>query len=144
MKKSNLLISASAALVALIAVSGIAMSTFAADNDSEASGRPPMAGMRGGLMFASEEAKAALEAGDYEAWKAAMPENCPLLEKINEENFSRLAEAGSLIKQAGKIYEELGLNGPGRGVGPGKWRIKGFDKSLRHEKKEGCPHDIEQ
>lgn len=64
--------------------------------------------------------KAALEAGDYEAWVAALGDKEHVFSSIiNEDNFDRYAEAWRL-KQAGDyeaaaaIYEELGLKG---GVG---------------------------
>ncbi len=56
--------------------------------------------------------KAALEAGDYNAWVAAeksINENSPVLEKINADNFASYVNAWSLRQQAGDIMEGLGL-----------------------------------
>ena len=66
---------------------------------------------------------AALENNDYNAWKEVVGEECPMIEKITEENFTKLAEAHKLMEdgkfeEARKIREELGLRG-GPGMGPG-------------------------
>lgn len=126
MKKSNLLISASAAMVALIAVTGMAMYSFAAGNEETAANDrqrpenfekpelPATARAQGGWQK-MEKMLSALEAGDYETWAAALPENCPMKEKINKDNFSRLLEAETLMKEADAIMAELGVNGFGRG-----------------------------
>jgi anti-sigma28 factor (negative regulator of flagellin synthesis) len=65
-----------------------------------------------------EAVRAAINAGDYNAWVTAtkaMDEDCPNLEKINSNNFSRYVEAFKLRDQAQKIFEELGVNGGGVG-----------------------------
>lgn len=153
MKKNNLIISTGAALVALVAVSGIAMSTFAADNNTnnKEQARPERSlergvmGMRGGFMGGNEDTIAALEAGDYNAWKESLPENCPLLEKINETNFSKLVEASNLMKQARDIYDELGFNEPGEGMGFQKGDGRGMmGKGIGSGNKGTCPYAEEE
>lgn len=67
-----------------------------------------------------EQMETAIEAGDYEAWKALQPENSPMLETITAENFARFAEMHRLLEEAGAIAEELGLPGHhGFGMGNG-------------------------
>jgi hypothetical protein len=69
----------------------------------------------------------ALESNDYNAWKELMQGRGRVLQVINEQNFSRFAEAHKLalsgtIDEARKIREELGLgvnNGFGQGMGRG-------------------------
>jgi len=76
-----------------------------------------------------EEVKAALEAGDYEAWKALItdkPGKHRVSEVITEENFPQLVEAHTAMKEgnytlAKELRKELGLG-------------------LGHMKKGGCPH----
>lgn len=72
----------------------------------------------------------ALEAGDYNAWRAAhqaINANCPLFNKINADNFDRYVEAYKLRKQAQEIMSELGLEPVGRGHGfmPGRGQGQG-------------------
>jgi hypothetical protein len=57
--------------------------------------------------------KTALTSGDYNAWVAAekaVDEKCPLLDKINAGNFSKLVEANKLRQQADTIMKELGID----------------------------------
>jgi len=66
---------------------------------------------------------AALEAGSYDSWVAAVKaenSNAPVLAKINASNFARYVEAYKLQGQAHAIMTELGLNqGQGQGMGMG-------------------------
>jgi len=67
------------------------------------------------------EIQAAIESGDYEAWKTLMGDN-PVTEKITAENFSKLAESHKLMQEgkfeeAKQIREELGLNFGRGGMG---------------------------
>ena len=140
MKKSNLIISGAAALVALVAVTGLAMSSYAADTDTSASANANQRGLFGrnltdeqktdmqaerDAMRAERDAEMqtvrdAIEAGDYNAWKSAMDEDAPILEKINEGNFSKLVEMHNLRQQADDIAAELGIvKGEMRGEGFG-------------------------
>jgi len=66
-----------------------------------------------------EAVQEALDNGDYNAWKEAVGENCPMLEKINEGNFSRLVEAHELRQEAKSIMEELGVEKDNFGQGRG-------------------------
>jgi len=64
----------------------------------------------------------ALENSDYNAWKEAVGEESPILDKITEENFAQLAEAHKLMQEgkfdeARAIREELGLRGGAGGPG---------------------------
>ena len=54
--------------------------------------------------------RAALSAGDYNAWVKAVGENAPILKQINAANFNRFAEAHKLQQQADAIRQELGVN----------------------------------
>lgn len=69
------------------------------------------------MIAKREAAQAAVEASDYNAWVTAVGEDAPILEKINESNFSRFVEAHNLRKQSSDIMTELGLDDmvkPGR------------------------------
>lgn len=69
--------------------------------------------MHKGKFFNPEKREAietALDNNDYNAWLEAVGEDCPMTEKINEDNFSRLVEVHNLRQQAREIMEELGLN----------------------------------
>lgn len=58
-----------------------------------------------------EKVEVALATGDYQSWLETVPEDCPLREKINTDNFSRLVEAHRLMRESGDIMKELGLEG---------------------------------
>ena len=127
MKKSHLTVGA-AAITAIIAVSGFAFSSFAADDaEVEKSGffnqhkamymtdeqklewQEKMKERKAEMTAKHEAVKAALEASDYEAWLEAVGEDCPILDKINQDNFFQLAEAHKLREEARVIMEELGI-----------------------------------
>lgn len=63
-----------------------------------------------------EAVLAALEAGDYSAWLEVVGEDCPLTDKITEDNFFKLVEAHNLMQEAREIMEELGIT---KGMGMG-------------------------
>jgi hypothetical protein len=138
MDKQNFLIKGAAALVALVAVAGIAGASFAFNGN--VSGSPdgvnrPAWGQKVNMTEeernewreARQERRAeaeerreavmsALEAGDYDTWLEAVGEDHPMTENINEDNFSRLVEAHNLRQEARGIMEELGVErGPGAG-----------------------------
>lgn len=145
MKKNNLIISGTAALVALTAVGGMAFSSFAASNSvvTDGSTTGSTRGLFAGKQLSDEDraafelkmeerrsemdakrtaVKAALDAGDYNAWVAAEGEDNPILEKINTDNFARFVEAHKLMDEARIIMEELGIEkglGGERGMGKG-------------------------
>lgn len=149
MKKEKTIMAGAAALVALVAVTGMAMSSFASDSDVN----NESCFSHKGLMFnknltdeEKEEMKAsfeemkdereaqreltqnAIEAGDYNAWLATIPENAPIREKINADNFSRLVEAHNLREQARIMMEELGIERGDMGrekIGDGTGRMHG-------------------
>lgn len=67
-----------------------------------------------------EAAQAAIEAGDYLAWKAVVGDNHPLADKITEANFARFVEAHKHMESAQAIFTELGIERGGHGPrGPG-------------------------
>ncbi len=135
-----------AALVALVAVSGVAFSTFAQD-DTEITDNKLFEQKRMGSWYnmSDEEilekkaefkvryeerqaerelrrdaVEAAMDAEDYNAWVSAHDEDAPILEKINVDNFSKLIEAHNYFEQGRVIMEELGIErGQGKGVGKG-------------------------
>lgn len=140
MKKNNLIITGVASLVALIAITGLAMSTFAsegvAENDTSYRKMGAMQrnmseedrlaweaereARRAEVEARQAERIAALEASDYDAWAEAIGENSPMLDKINEDNFPSLVEAYSLREEARVIMEGLGVR-----IGDFRQRIKG-------------------
>ncbi|MBW6441949.1 hypothetical protein K0B04_03560 [Patescibacteria group bacterium] len=74
-----------------------------------------------------EEMISAFENSDYHSWKELMNGRGKVTEIVNEENFSRFAEAHKLAlegktEEAEKIRQELGLglrDGSGRKMGQG-------------------------
>jgi len=63
--------------------------------------------------------KDALDNNDYNAFVAAVGDDCPFKDKITEENFSKMIEAHNLqkegnIDQAKEIMEEIGIKFPGK------------------------------
>jgi hypothetical protein len=156
MKKSNIIMTSVAALVALVAVTGVAFMSYAQSN---ASTTPNNFGPRENRWenltteqkaqmeadrTAREAEKAARQtemntaiAQGYDAWAAWVKknqgENAPILSKITTENFAKFAEANGYLEKARSIYQELGIEGgfgPGMGLGgPGGGRHGGL----------GCP-----
>lgn len=126
MKQKNLIIGGVAAIVALVAIGGVALSAFAAENGTTNNsvrshfGRQMngqgmgQRGERGLLSQAELDAKkaaidAAIKAGDYTAWVTAVGSDCPMLGKINEGNFSTFVQAYNLREQARLLMEGLGV-----------------------------------
>lgn len=120
-----------ASLVALAAVGGISMTALASDEnsvmekgrrffnkqltDEQKAELPAQALERMEEMKTkTEEVKNAIDAGDYEAWVKAVGEKCPLLSKINKDNFGKYVEAQKLMEQADVIMKDLGIE---KGVG---------------------------
>ncbi|MDA3802464.1 MAG: hypothetical protein PF488_01020 [Patescibacteria group bacterium] len=55
----------------------------------------------------------AVENNDYQSWKSLVPEDCPMIEEINEENFSELKD--NIGQHMGRIKNmENGFEGRGR------------------------------
>lgn len=138
MKKSNIMLTGAAVLVALTAVVGMSLSAFAHGNSPDVaffSRRMNLSdkqrtethdAMRAKMdemgidtsdwktgwanRRANREAvQAALNAGNYDDFAAAIGDNSPLKGKINEDNFGRLVEARNLMESGRKIMEELGI-----------------------------------
>ena len=153
MKKSNILMTGAAALVALVAVTGIAFMSFAQDETTDTTAdKPPcefrmhewqnlteeeraqleeqMEARRAEMQAKQEAVQAAITAGDYYAWVEAVGEDCPILEKINEDNFSRYVEAHNYMEQGRAIMEELGVEHGGFGKFGGHKGMRGFGEKL--------------
>ena len=56
-----------------------------------------------------EARQTALSNEDYNAWVEAVGEDAKILDKINQDNFSRLVEAHSKMDEAKEIFNELGI-----------------------------------
>lgn len=124
------MIKGAAAVVALVAVAGIATTSFAfpgngmQNNEDLAEQGKNMVNIseeeREEWMENREDRRAergdhreavedAVESGNYEAWTEAVPESCPMAENINEDNFSKLIEAHEKREGARSIMEEIGV-----------------------------------
>lgn len=85
-----------------------------------------------------ESMEQAFENKDYAAWKNLMQENTRrgrVMDVVNEENFSKFAEAHELMEQgkieeANQIREDLGL-GLGHGKGQGRGMHRGYNSENR-------------
>jgi len=102
------MITGAAALVALIAVVGIAGASYAYQGNPEVQG-PNYSPERHKAMETS------LEEGNYRAWEELMGDRGRVAEVVTEENFAKFAQAHKLVEQgdlegAREIREELGLN----------------------------------
>lgn len=129
----NILFTASAIIAGAAVAFGATALTFA-QAPANGAGTPPApwGAMRGGAltedrrdaftgwyeqMEAHHDAMlAAMSAGDFEAWRAALPDNAPMADVITPENFDRFVEMHTLMNEAHAIAEELGLPG-GKGFG---------------------------
>ena len=143
----------SAALVALIAVTGIALSSFAQDEttpdttvdtpygfrmhkwqnlseEGKAELEAQREARRAEMQSEQEASQAAISANDYDAWVEAVGEDCPMLGKINEDNFSRFVEAHNYMKQGRAIFEELGIERGGFGKFGSHMGKRGFGGKL--------------
>lgn len=140
MKKTHIMITSAAALVALVAVTGIAISVFAQDltgtmerpfrmrfwedlsENTQAEIQSLFQAKQEERQAKGEKINEALNQG-YDAWAAAiteiMGENCPLLEQVTEENFEKFRTAHNYMEQAQDIFEEIGIE---RGFGHGGMR----------------------
>ena len=134
MKKTSIILASAAVAIAVIGAIGYSAASFASE-DSQPAGfgqrfenlsdeqKADMEAHRTEMEAKHEATQAALAAGDYEAWLASLPENCPMREKITAENFPRLVEAHQNLDAAKAIFEELGIEkgfgmmGGGKGQG---------------------------
>jgi len=127
--KKKYLISGITALTILISAAGLTSAALASDTGANANkifnkffgqkGEKPQVltdAQKTEMQAKLDAVKAALAAGDYNAWVAAVKaqgKNSQVLEKINSGNFSRYVEANKLREQADSIFKELGVNGCG-------------------------------
>ena len=132
--KSNTLFTASAIIAGAAVAFGATALTFAQAPATTASANPTAIehnapGWRHGGANLTDEQKAAMEtkraemqanydkiqaaitAGDYNAWKALMPTDSPLLKLITADNFNKFVQMHTLMDQAKAIGDELGLPG---------------------------------
>lgn len=129
------MLTGAAALVALVAVSGIAFSTFAADDTDTATDRPfrthawenlsdeakaEMEALRAERQAERETRRAEMSAAineGYDAWVAAVNEqqgaDALILSQINADNFERFAEGHGYMEQGRAIFDELGIDDRG-------------------------------
>lgn len=144
-------------MVALVAVSGLALSSVFAQDPSLDNGRggnaltaPGQFRAGGDCPLTDEEREAhwgdmdarraaiesAVEAGDYQAFAKAVGEEMPILDHVNEGNFDRFQEAHNLRQQAHEIMEEeFGIErgaGIGFGAGNGMGRHNGMGMRNMH------------
>lgn len=126
--------SGSVAVVVLMAATGMAMTTLAAEDVASSATSTtvqrhrPMFGFGKNLTDAQRQEmqvkrdarkteretsrlaiQAALDLGDYDAWVKVVPKDSPILTKVNKDNFPKLVEAHKLMKQSGDIMKELGI-----------------------------------
>lgn len=139
--KKKLIISGLAVL-SVLAITAAASSVLAADSsvDSSADSQSTKVRMHRNMPELTDAQKAEMEAkmaeqktkmeavetaltnGDYNAWilaQKAINENCPMLEKITADNFSKYVEANNLRKQADNIMKDLGIGEGREGMGLG-------------------------
>jgi len=144
MNQKTLTISA-AALVALVAVSGVAFMSYAAtDDDTVGTGlgdriRQHMnlsdeemaeldaerAEFRAERDVEREARQAAIASGDYATWLETVPEDAPIREKVTTANFGRFVEAHALMEEGRDILQDelgiergdMGHEGFGKGMG---------------------------
>ena len=110
-QKNSKMIAGAAALTAIIAIAGIAASTYAYRGDFN----------EGGASFDSERHTAMIEAfenNDYDAWLELTGDK-PVADKITAANFSKFVDMHNLMKEgkyeeAKVIRDELGLEGMGK------------------------------
>ncbi len=65
--------------------------------------------------------EAAIKAGSYTDWVAAMGTDNPIITKVTEANFAEFSRAHNLMEEARAIFESIGVdNGNGNGAGMGR------------------------
>jgi len=139
MKKTNYLIGGAAALVSIIAISGIALSAYAQTpvkqglmrgwNNLSSEQKAEMEARRTERNSEREQIHAAVSQG-YAAWAEAIKkyrgENAPILKQVNADNFAKYAqamgyvnEAETQMEKARTVLDEIGVDGVGMGMGMG-------------------------
>lgn len=126
MKKSYIISGVAALIIFAAAASAVSIASAAGNANGNFGGFWKNRGQNANLTAEQKTAKqaeaqtkvdavrAALNAGDYNAWVKAVGENAPILKQINVANFNRFVEAYKLEQQADAIRQELGVN---RGAG---------------------------
>ncbi len=158
MKNNSLIIASAAALVSIVAVSGIALSTFASTTDAPNTANGFMGGgrhVRGPAQNLTDEQKTAFEAkrtefeatreakraemetamqSGFDAWSALVKKNqgdtAPILQTITADKFAKFKEGHDLMSQGRKIMDDLGLKGEGMGMGGGRGHGMGFGRGM--------------
>jgi hypothetical protein len=155
MKRSNIMITGAAAVVALVAVSGIALGAFAQSNTTDTQNTTGASGQMRMHKWEnlSEADRAKLDAdftarkaemaakrtelndamkNGYAAWVEAVKKNigdtAPILSQVNESNFSKFVEGHNLMEQGRTILAGLGIERGifGKGGGPGMGKGMGM------------------
>jgi len=93
--------------------------------------------MRAEQVKKQEAVQAAISSGNYDAWVLAVGDDCPYLDKITKDNFSKLVEAQNLRVQADKIMTDLGIEkrmGEGHGFGMMKGEGRGMGRGMGFNK----------
>jgi hypothetical protein len=144
MTRSNILLTGAASLVALVAVSGMTLYSFAQSNATDNSNGNPATtkfgrhnqqnltdAQKAEMQKKLDERKAQIDterkaiddamANGYSAWVEAVKkyrgENAPVLSEVTESNFSKFAEGRKLIEQGRTILDEIGVRDEGFGHG---------------------------
>jgi hypothetical protein len=106
------IISLGAVAVVLVAVIGLSMASYAAQDDGfKQENHPRFNSEEWQERKVEMEAKrevviAAVESGDYQAWLAAVGADSKLAEIVSEDEFPRLLEAHNLMQQARENMEQ--------------------------------------
>lgn len=146
--KSNIIIASGVALVVVTGIAGVAMSSLATDSDTENRKQKHFFernltdselvefNKKRGEWRAEREAKkeiirSAIESGNYQNFAEAVGQDAKILEKIDENNFSKLVEAHNLREQAKKIKEELGIKKGDCGGFDRQDSFRGFKKGFK-------------
>jgi hypothetical protein len=158
MKKSNIIMAGSAALVALAAVTGVALSTYAQTNtvsSSSNSSTTQNSFKNGRYANLTDEQKAAMEARrqemeavqttiktamsqGYDAWVAAVKkaygDTAQILDGVTADNFAKYVEASGYMEQA-KTYSQkartiLDEIGVQGGLGSGMGKHEGKGRGM--------------
>ena len=140
MNNKSLIISGLAALAVIAAASVVSSKALAANGASTVN---KLFGRGMGAKFQDpnwetriSEARAGIEAGDYDAWAKAVGENSPMFKEVTKDNFAKFAEAHKAMDQGHAIMEEIGLsNGSGK-MGRGRGMGEGCMDALTTEERE--------
>ncbi|MFH1564813.1 MAG: hypothetical protein ABIC82_03110 [bacterium] len=70
----------------------------------------------------------AIKNSDYSTWIEAVGKDCPMAQKITQDNFLKFAEAQTKMQEARQIMKELGLEKDG-------FERNGFRNFMRKEER---------